>query len=117
MESYKAYQVARAGVIESDKWLANTDKIDSQDHKPYQLTRVVVLAEYCGQSHAGAPNYHKSPDVLNEALAAVIKSRFTEITEAAMQLLRDKERSALIACDADIQRMQKEIDSAKDAAQ
>lgn len=117
MESYKAYQVAKSGVVESDKWLANKDKIDSQDHKPYRLTRVVVLAEYCGQSHAGAPNYHKSPDVLNEALATVIKARFPELTEAAMQLLRDKEKAALIACDTDILRMQKEIDLAKDAAQ
>ena len=113
METYKAWQVAALAVREAKAWLANKGKIDSQDNKPYQLVKLVVSAEYCGQSSAGAQNYHKSPDAFNGALAAVIKARFEELSSEALARLEKLEQSKLVGCKDEVAALQKEIQSAE----
>lgn len=115
MESYKRYQQVRQNTKLARDWLANKDKIDSQARTPYDLNKVACSAEYCGQSYAGASNYHKSPDAFNTALAAVIRQEFSRLSDLAIARLEATEREALIACEADIARLNDEIATAKAA--
>lgn len=113
MDSYKKYQAAKQASNEAAAWIANKDKIDSQDRKPYGLCNLSFGAEYCGQSYAGASNYHKSPSSFNSAMTQVIKERFAELSEAALNKIKATESKALIACEADLAALQNEILDAK----
>tara|TARA_R110001592_G_scaffold111372_6_gene308491 strand:+ start:12968 stop:13327 length:360 start_codon:yes stop_codon:yes gene_type:complete len=113
MESYKAYQKARQDHAGAASWVNNKDKIDSQDHKPYDLAHIKFSADYCGQSYAGASNYHKSPEPFNSAMAEVIKARFAELSGAALKLLERDEKKALINCENDLEGLQAAIANAK----
>lgn len=115
MESYKHYQQAKLNTKSAFEWMANKDKIDSQDHKPYALNKVSVSAEYCGQAYAGATNYHKSPEAFNTALEVVIRMEFGRLSQLALERLRDVERVALIGCEDDISAITDEIATAKAA--
>ena len=113
MDSYKHYQQIRQNTKLARDWLANKDKIDSQTRTRYDLNKVACSAEYCGQSYAGASNYHKSPDAFNTAIAAVIRQEFARLSELAIARLEATEREALIACEADIAKLNDEIAAAK----
>lgn len=115
MESYKHYQQTKLNTKSASEWLANKGKIDSQDRKPYVLTKVSVSAEFCGQAYAGATNYHKSPDAFNTALEVVIRKDFGRLSQMALERLQAIEREALIGCEADIAAMNDEIATAKAA--
>ncbi len=113
MDSYKKYQAAKQASNEAAGWVANKNKIDSQDRKPYGLCNLSFSAEYCGQSYAGATNYHKSPASFNSAMTLVIQERFAELSEAALNKIKANEGKALIACEADLAALQSEIVDAK----
>lgn len=115
MESYKKYQAAKRNTKESSDWMANREKIDSQDSRRYMLANMKFSAEYCGQAYAGATNYHKSPERFNEAMAQVIKERFDELSKAALAKLINLEAEMLIGCEQDIAAMQDQIATAKAA--
>ncbi|KJZ41343.1 hypothetical protein [Pseudomonas fluorescens] len=116
MDSYKKYQTAKQATKESADWMSNKDKIDSQDRKPYGLCNLSFSAEYCGQSYAGATNYHKSPSTFNSAMTLVIQERFAELSEAALSKIKAAESNALISCEGDIAVLQREIWDAKEAS-
>lgn len=113
MDNYKKYQAAKQATQEAKSWMSNKDKIDSQDRKPYTLLNLAFSAEYCGQSSAGANNYHKSPASFNAAMTLVIKEQFAELSEAALLKIKRAEGVALIACENDIAAIQVEISDAK----
>ncbi len=115
MDSYKKYQAAKQATKEAANWMSNKDKIDSQDRKPYGLCNLAFSAEYCGQSSAGANNYHKSPSSFNSAMTLVIRERFAELSEAAMSKIKAAENKTLIDCEGDIAVLQREIWDAKEA--
>ncbi|MGV6396948.1 hypothetical protein ACTUVN_002643 [Pseudomonas caspiana] len=116
MESYKRYQAAKLETKRAADWLGNKQKIDSQNRKPYTLSSVKVSAQYCGQSYAGATNYHDSPEAFNAAMAEVIRRDFESLTDKALAILSKKESEALIACKDDLAAVQAEIAEAESAA-
>lgn len=116
MESYKKYLAAKVEAKRAAEWLDNKSKIDSQDHKPYRLYGIKFSAQYCGQSHAGATNYHDSPQEFNAAMAEVILRNFDLMTAEAMSILSKKASGALIACKDDLAAAQVEIAEAESAA-
>lgn len=113
MEAYKSWQVAKAAVKSAADWVANKDRIDSQCRTPYELNKIAVAAEYCGQAYAGATNYHKSPDVLNEALAQVIRANFPQLIQQAMDRLQRRERAMLLACKDELSAALDQIEKAE----
>ncbi|KFE50112.1 hypothetical protein [Pseudomonas syringae] len=116
MESYKKYQAAKLEAKRAREWLENKEKVDSQNNKPYTLNSVKVSAQYCGQSYAGATNYHDSPEAFNAAMAEVIRRDFESLAEKALAILSKKESEALIACKDDLAAVQAEIAEAESAA-
>lgn len=116
MESYKKYQAAKANSKRATDWLGNKLSIDSQDRKPYTLRGIKFTAQYCGQSYAGATNYHDSPEAFNAAMAEVIRRNFDSLAEKAFDILSNKESEALIACKDDLLAAQAEIAEAEQAA-
>ncbi|QAY85368.1 hypothetical protein [Pseudomonas arsenicoxydans] len=116
METYKKYQAAKLEVKRATDWLGNKVKIDSQDGRPYMFANVKFSAQYCGQSYAGATNYHDSPEAFNAAMAEVIRRDFDSLAEKAFAILSKKESEALIACKDDLAAVQAEIEEAESAA-
>lgn len=116
MESYKKYSAAKAEAKRATDWIANKQKIDSQDSKPYSLVNIKFTAQYCGQSYAGATNYHDSPAEFNAAMAEVIRRNFDSLAAKALEILSAKERAALVACKDDLAAVQAEIARAESAA-
>lgn len=116
MESYKKYSVAKTETKFATDWLGNRLKIDSQDNKPYVLMNIKFTAQYCGQSYAGAKNYHDSPAEFNAAMAEVIKRNFDSLATKAVEILCAKERAALVACKDDLAAIQAEIAEAESGA-
>ncbi|WP_267399025.1 hypothetical protein [Pseudomonas sp. GM_Psu_2] len=113
MESYKRYQEAKRELAAAHSWLSNKTKIDSQSNSRYQLRAIKVHGQYCGQSYAGANNYHESPEAFDAALAAVIRENFDSLSHAAIGLLEKKLREALIECESDVAALSDEIATAK----
>lgn len=71
-------------------WLSNARMIDSQSRMPYALRVDIngIQAMYCGQSYAGAKNYHDAPSAINTALVASFnKHRVMLLNDAANTLL------------------------------
>lgn len=115
MESYKNYQRKKHDTKAASDWLANKDKIDSQTNTRYELVKITFAAEYCGQSYAGATNYHKSPEAFNNAMQDVIRREFPRLSEMALERLLKIERAALVDCESDIVALNDEIAAAKAA--
>lgn len=113
MESYKRYQEAKRELAAAHSWLSNKTKIDSQDNKPYRLSGLKVHGTYCGQSYAGANNYHESPAAFDDALAAVIRKNFDSFFHEAIGLMDKKLREALLECENDVAALSDEIATAK----
>lgn len=116
MESYKKYSAAKTEAKRAADWLGNKQKIDSQDNRPYTLANIKFTAQYCGQSYAGATNYHDSPAEFNAAMAEIIKRNFDSLAAKALEILYAKERAALVACKDDLAAVQAEIAEAESAA-
>lgn len=116
MESYKKYQAAKLEAKRATDWLSNKQKIDSQSSKPYTFANVKFGAQYCGQSYAGATNYHDSPEAFNAAMAEVIKEDFDSLAAKALAKLVKKELTAMVACKDDLAAVQAEIAEAESAA-
>lgn len=79
-------------------WLANAGLTSSQSRSPYSLRVDVngVQAMYCGQSYAGANNYHDAPSELNAALTQSIeRHRSLLVDDAAKSLLASIETRIL----------------------
>ena len=114
MEKYKNYESFKNNVLEAKNWIKNKDNIDSQSHTKYSLNNISFSADYCGQSYAGANNYHKSPPIFNEYISKVIKNKFSELTEEVVRLLEKELNEMLIDAEDEILRIKEKIDSAKE---
>lgn len=115
MEKYKIYQKRSNAVEKAEEWLSNANKKDSQCGNPYKLIKPndILAFQYCGQTYAGANNYHDIPDSLAKALTSVIYRNFSSLIYQAMDELKEEERKALISCQDEIREIQKAIDLAK----
>jgi len=116
MESYKKYQAAKLEAKRATDWLGNKQKTDSQSGQKYLFANVKFAAQYCGQSYAGATNYHDSPEAFNAAMAEVIREDFEALSARALAKLIKKELTAMIACKDDLAAVQAEIEQAESAA-
>ena len=61
-----------------------------------KLTKCEVKTEICHQSHPSATNYWNDAK-FDLALSEVIEERFTELAQAALDLLKKKADEALVA--------------------
>lgn len=97
-------------------WAKNKDKIDSQDNKPYSL---VVrqphreMLQYCGQSYAGANNYHAMPESLLPYLEKALKQQGKELIAAAVSLMADDVNQLAIDSEDEVNSMVQQIEAAK----
>lgn len=71
----------------------------------------------CGQSHAGAQNYHPSPEGLNGAIQKYLVTNWDKIAPDVFSILEQQEKKACIACQEYVDSLQSEIDKAKEGAQ
>jgi len=113
MEKYKQYKTLADKLKESKDWINNKNKSDSQSHTPYSLCNVSFSADYCGQAYAGANNYHSSPKEFNAYMSKAIKRNFSQLTQEAISLMEEDVKKALIACEVEINEIQKNIESSK----
>lgn len=113
MEKYKQYKDLADKLKESKNWINNKNKIDSQSHKSYSLHNISFSAEYCGQAYAGANNYHGSPKEFNEYMSKAIKRNFSQLADDAILLMEADVKEALIACELEIDGIQKNIKLSK----
>ena len=113
MEKFKVYEEKNTELKYAKGWVANKDKIDSQDHSHYSLSNIVFSADYCGQSHAGANNYHHSPKVFNEYMAKIIKKRFLELSSEAISLMEEDVKKALLESENELKSVQEKLELAR----
>lgn len=113
MEKYTQYKNLTDILKQSKGWVNNKNKIDFQSHTPYSLHNISFSAEYCGQAYAGANNYHDSPKEFNNYMSKVIKMNFSELADKAILLMEEDVKKALIACEQEINKIQKDIELLK----
>ena len=105
MENYIDYQSKLKDYNEAKAWLKNMDKVDSQSGSLYRLHDVTVSATYCGQSYAGANNYHESPKKFNKYLSRAVRSKFTELCNHAVELMRKDCLDKLVSCEDELKNL------------
>jgi len=115
MSKFSDWQKAKQHVASAKSWMSNKDKIDSQDRGPYSLK--VYLGkdsiQYCGQSSAGANNYHSPDDSFVAALNAVIKGNYASLFSMALTKLEEEEKKMALAASDEVDAMLAEIKAAK----
>lgn len=110
----ETYLDAHKDVALAEDWLSNSDKCDSQSGKRYSLAYLeVTRATFCGQAYAGAKNYHDAPKEFLTALSVAAANMREQLFAAALRILRDKERAALVECEAWLGKMQERVAAAK----
>jgi len=115
MSKFSDWQKAKQNVFAAKQWMANKDRIDSQDHKCYSL-RVYLnrdSVQYCGQSSAGSNNYHPPEDSFVRALDEVIKNNYSSLFSMALARLEDQEKKMALAASDEVDAMLAEIKAAK----
>jgi hypothetical protein len=114
---YKNWQEAKKNVMAAVSWLSNSSKIDSQDRGYYSL--LVRLnrdsIQYCGQSYAGANNYHDTPEAFRDAMQEVIKKNSANLFQQALDILKQKEKELAIEASGEVEEMIAEIKAAKES--
>ena len=113
MEKFKVYEAKNNELKCAKGWVSNKDKIDSQDHSHYSLSNIVFSADYCGQSRAGANNYHHSPEVFNVYMAKVLKKRFLELSSEAISLMEEDVKKALLESEIELKNIQEKLELAR----
>jgi len=115
MNSYKKYVEQKQNTAAAVRWYDLRNAVDSQSGRRYSLSLAhsSIKLVRCGQSSAGAKNYHDSPGALNAALLEVIAARFDELVTQAVERLQANELKALIDCSAEIEAIQADIAQAK----
>lgn len=93
-EADKIYQQHQAAVKYTDK--IGAPQLHFRDGSIGKLTKCEVKTEICHQSNPSAQNYW-SDDKFDWALSEVIKGRFTELSQSALDLLKKKADEALVA--------------------
>lgn len=118
MNSYDSYQSAKKLTEEAHKWVGLRTAVDSQSRKLFWLSPAhsKFMLMRCGQHSAGGTNYWQSPEMFNSAMLEVIASRFDELSAAVMDILEEREQTALIACEEELQEIQAQIQAAKNPA-
>lgn len=112
-----AYFDARAAVRRAEDWLSNAEKRDSQSGTPYSLAYLeVTRATFCGQAYAGAANYHDAPSKFLKALSVAAAKMHEQLFAAALDILRNEERVAMVACEGWLTKMQGRVAAAKESA-
>jgi hypothetical protein len=96
MSKFTEWQVTRSKLKAAKDWIANRTKIDSQDGQCYAKVKLQkVKLEYCGQSSAGANNYHEAPLEFQHYIAKAINNMRVEIEDHALDILNeDNDRKA-----------------------
>lgn len=115
MSHYKNWQIAKKNKAEAVDWLANKDRIDSQDRKKYIL--IIHLSvdsiQYCGQSYAGANNYHAMPNEFASAMEEAFKRKSAELFDLAISIMDKKEIDLAVAAESEVSAMMAEINTIK----
>ncbi len=74
------------------------------------ISKISVKTEIHYQAYDGATNYHENSH-FDAALAEVVRSRFSELSVQAIELMRKKTREAAIAAKADLEILRGEFDA------
>lgn len=114
MKKYDLYLEAKANHECGKSFLALLSTRDSQSGRsfPYSPCHSKVMLMICGQHYTGGPNYHESPEIVNEAILASINAK--QLLVAAVEYLRLKEVETLKNCEAEVVELQKEIQAMKE---
>lgn len=88
------YKLHQAAVKYIDK--IGTPQLHFRDGSVGRLNKCEVNTEICHQSHPSAQNYWNDAK-FDLALSEVIKEHFTELAQAALDLLKKKADEALVA--------------------
>lgn len=110
MSHFTQWQEAKENLRAARLWLTNKTKIDSQDRKPYSFVPLQAVAmKFCGQSSAGANNYHTSPKVLSRYISKVITDHHEKIIYDAISMMEAEESRLAIEAKDEVEGMLTEI--------
>jgi hypothetical protein len=113
MSNFNEWQKTKQAVKEAVNWVGNRVKVDSQDGKHYIKVKVQrIKLEYCGQSYAGANNYHEAPTSFQGYLAMAINEMREEIEDRALELLSEENASRAVKAKSEVDAMLIEINEA-----
>ena len=112
MSKFSEWEATRSILKTAKSWIENRSKIDSQDGKHYtKVPLQAVKLEYCGQSYAGANNYHESPPKFNTYIAIAVNEMRVEIEDRALVLLSDENNKRALAATGEVEAMMQEINN------
>lgn len=113
MSNYSEYMKKKKILSNGLDWVSNRDKIDSQDGRNY--VHVVSIDEkclqFCGQSSAGANNYHSADKDFKWHIQRSIKYHFNSIIDRAIEYAEKDVKDAGILAREDIESMLEEINT------
>ena len=113
MSMFNEWQETKQAVKQAISWIGNRDKVDSQDGRRYVKVKIQkIKLEYCGQSYAGANNYHEAPAYFQSYLALAINEMREEIEDRALELLKKENDSRAVKAKSDVEAMMLEINEA-----
>lgn len=116
MSKFSDWQKAMNHVFSAKSWMANKNRIDSQDRGRYTL--LVRLGrdsiQYCGQASAGANNYHAPDESFLAAMNEVIKSNYSSLFNMALEKLQLIESELAVAASEEVEQMLADIKAAKE---
>jgi len=111
MGKYSEYMEKKNTLAIALDWVSNKNKIDSQDGKAY--VRIVSIdndfLQFCGQSSAGANNYHKADDDFRCHIKKAVEFHFNDIIDKAVQYAQQDVKEAGILAKEEIESMLYEI--------
>lgn len=112
MSKFNEWQSVKAIVKSAKSWVSNREKIDSQDGKRYmKVKKQSISLEYCGQSYAGANNYHQSPGAFDRYIAIAFDQYRDKIEDLAMEILEAECKERAILAREEVKEMLVECES------
>ena len=111
MSKFSDWQETKYENEKSIDWLKNSSKIDSQNRNPYKLIVRVSneTFQYCGQSSAGANNYHSYGESFKKYLNESMKINSDKIFNDAVDLMNKKCNEMAILAKDEVAKMNEEI--------
>jgi len=100
MNKYELYLKAKQARTSAEQWQALPESKHKYSQSAFDMSPAhgKLLLMRCGQHSAGGQNYWESPKELNAAILSII-ARDPAVILAAIEMLKDQERRALVNCE------------------
>ena len=116
MSHFSNWKEKKAQVREANEWLSNKDKVHSQSGGKYKLSVRIdpKSIQYCGQSNAGANNYHTYSSSFSSYINSAIERNSDKIFSDALKLLESACDELGLMAKEEISDMLDEVSNIKD---